>query len=141
MEVLSQGQLISAAPSIGIEGQSPLRAGFWTDAPSFLEPIYRTAVFIFLINTAFDSGSTITKTFLGLSPTMIAMMLLMGVGLLFWTAPRDKVVIGCSILIGIWALSQVFMGHSLRWSFFVVSLLGFSLVIAGARTNHSLLWF
>ena len=112
-----------------------------------MERMYRIVVSVFLVSTFWDSGERLVGSFervtglVGLTAPMFAMIPLTMVGLLLWRIPRDRIAIACSGMILLWVSVQLIAGESLRGAVLVGSVLVFSLVVAGIRSNPALLWF
>lgn len=104
-------------------------------------PLYKLAVVFFALSTLLDTGSADRKGVAGLSLTMVMMILVTALGLLLWRAPRDGVVVGCMVLIGLWVWGQLLSGQSWRAGIIVTSVLALALVVGGVKWSHSLFWY
>jgi O-antigen ligase len=115
-------------------------AEIWSRASPHRVPLYKIAVVMLMASMAVDTGQK--KGGLGgVTPPMVMMMVVTAVGLLLWRAPRDRVIIGCSVGIGLWAWAQVLSGQTLHSAIVIMSVLVFSLVVAGVASNNALFWF
>ena len=86
----------------------------WTRALPHRMPLYRMAVVLFLLSTVIDTGSNERKGPLGITVTMVMMLVVTLVGLSLWKAPRDGVLWTGVVLIVAWMWSQILAGQSLR---------------------------
>lgn len=104
-------------------------------------PMYRLAIVLFLLSTLVDTGSDERKGPLGLTLAMVTMIMATVIGLPLWKTPRDRVVLTCIVLIGLWTWAQLLTGHTVRTAVIIMSVLVFALVVAGVRSNQELFWY
>jgi O-antigen ligase len=130
-----------AAVLIPLEHMRDVVRQTWQRVVPHRMPMYRLAIVLFLLSTLVDTGSDERKGPLGLTLAMVTMIAATIIGLPLWKAPRDRVLLTCIVLIGLWTWAQLLTGHTLRTAVIIMSVLVFALVVGGVRSNQGLFWY